>query len=158
VEGEKQGKPVVAAVDGSEPSWEAFETALALAKLMDRPIDVVHVIQLVKAGYFAFIDRHLQEEHEVVARKILSEAGERGEKAGVTVRTHLLQTEKDPASAIIEYLETTGPVKFLVMGTYGHGFVARHLLGSVTERIIREVAHRDLKVPVLVVPGGSAVE
>jgi nucleotide-binding universal stress UspA family protein len=156
VAAEKQGKPIVAAVDGSKPAWEAFQTALALAKLMDRPIDVLHVIQLVKAGYFAFIDRHLQEEHQTMAKKILNEAHERGDKAGVTVRPHLLETEKDPASAIIEYLETAGPVKFLVLGTYGHGFVARHLLGSVTERIIRDVAHRDIGVPVLIVPASNA--
>lgn len=151
-----QGKPIVVAVDGSAPSWEAFETALGLAKLMDRPIDAIHVIQLVKAGYFAFIDRHLQEEHEAMARKVLSEAQERGKRAGVEVRTHLLETEKDPSSAILEYLEQAGEVKFLVMGTYGHGFIARHLLGSVTERVIREVAHRGLKVPVLIVPAAGA--
>lgn len=153
----EQGRPIVAAVDGSAPSWEAFETALTLAKLMDRPIDVVHVIRLVKAGYFAFIDRHLHEEHEIMARKILTEAVNRGKNAGVEVRPHMLETEKDPSSAILEYLEGAGEVKFLVMGTYGHGFVARHLLGSVTERVIREVAHRGLKVPVLIVPGAVEV-
>lgn len=151
------GKPIVVAIDGSAPSWQAFETALSLAKLMDRPVDALHVIQLLKAGYFAFIDRHLQEEHQAMARKVLAEAQERGQKLGVEVRPHLLETEKDPASAIIEYLEQAGEVKFLVMGTYGHGFVARHLVGSVTERVIREVAHRALQVPVLIVPGeGSA--
>ncbi len=151
-----EGKPIVVAIDGSAPSWEAFGTALGLAKLVDRPVDALHVIQLVKAGYFAFIDRHLQEEHHLMARKVLTEAQERGKKMGVEVRPHMLETEKDPASAIIEYLEQAGEVKFLVMGTYGHGFVARHLLGSVTERVIREVAHRALKVPVLIVPGEGA--
>ena len=155
---EELGKPIVVAVDGSAPSWEAFETGLSLAKLMDRPIDVLHVIQMVKAGYFAFIDRHLQEEHEVMARKILTEAVDRGKSAGVEVRPHMLTSEKDPSTAILEYLEQAGEVKFLVMGTVGHGFVARHLLGSVTERVIREVAHRGLKVPVLIVPGTPEAE
>uniref|UniRef100_A0A7C3SI35 Universal stress protein n=1 Tax=Desulfobacca acetoxidans TaxID=60893 RepID=A0A7C3SI35_9BACT len=150
-----QSKPIVVAVDGSAPSWEAFDTAVSLAKLMGRPIDVLHVIQLVKAGYFAFIDRHLQEEHEALARQILAEAQERGKQAGVEVRTHLLETEKDPTSAILEYLEQAGEVKFLVLGTHGHGFIARHLLGSVTERVIREVTSRGLKVPVLIVPAGE---
>jgi nucleotide-binding universal stress UspA family protein len=43
-------------------------------------------------------------------------------------------------------------VKFLVLGTHGHGFMGRHLLGSTTERVLREVTHRGLPVPVLVVP------
>jgi nucleotide-binding universal stress UspA family protein len=46
-------------------------------------------------------------------------------------------------------------VKFLVLGSHGHSFVSRHLLGSTTERVIREVAHRALPVPVLVVPASA---
>lgn len=155
---EKKAKPIVVAVDGSPPSWEALEMAIGLAKLLDRPIDVLHAVQLVKAGYFAFIDRHLQEEHEAQAQKILVEAQERGKKAGVVVRTYLLQSEKGPSEAIIDYLAKAGPVKFLVMGAHGHGFVARHLLGSVTERVVREVAYRGLPVPVLITPATAAEE
>jgi len=153
-----QGKPILVAVDGSSSSWEAMETAITLAKLMNRPIDVLHVVQLVKAGYFAFIDRHLQEDYEVRAQKILVEAQERGQKAGVEVRPNLLQAEKGAAEAIIDYLAQAGPVKFLVMGTHGLGFVARHLLGSVTERVLREVAHRGLPVPILIVPASGAAD
>jgi hypothetical protein len=71
-----------------------------------------------------------------------------------------LSSERDVSEAIIGYLETGGPVKFLVLGTHGHGFVGRHLIGSTTERVIREVAHRGLKVPILVVPatGGEGAE
>jgi nucleotide-binding universal stress UspA family protein len=99
-------------------------------------------------------------EHEAYARKVLDEAQERGRKAGVEVRTHLLESEKDISEAIIAYVETAGPVKFLVLGSHGHGFVGRHLIGSTTERVIREVAHRGLAVPVLVVPAtaGAAGE
>ncbi|MCL6620674.1 MAG: universal stress protein [Syntrophobacterales bacterium] len=151
-------KPILVAVDGSPSSWEALETALSLAKLMDRPVEVLHVVQLRKAGYFAFIDRHLKEDHEAQAQKILQEAEERGRQAGVPVRTHLLETEKSPAEAIVEYLSGAGPIKFLVMGTHGHGYVARHLLGSVTERVLRDVTHRGLPVPLLIVPGGTGPE
>ncbi|MBM4293747.1 MAG: universal stress protein [Deltaproteobacteria bacterium] len=155
---EDKGKPIVVAVDGSPPSWDAMETAISLARLMGRPIDVLHVVQLVKAGYFAFIDRHLQEEHQAQAQKILSEAVERGKKAGVEVRPHLSQSEKGSSEGIIDYLTKAGPVKFLVMGTHGHGFMARHLLGSVTERVLREVTHQGLPVPLLIVPAGTTPE
>ncbi|MGO9176961.1 MAG: universal stress protein, partial [Desulfobaccales bacterium] len=60
--------------------------------------------------------------------------------------------------AILSFLEGAGPVKFLVLGSHGHGFVSRHLIGSVTERVIREVAHRGLQVTVLVVPATEAAE
>lgn len=147
-----QEKPLVVAVDGSEPSWDALETALTLAKLLKRPVIALHVVQMVKAGYFGFIDRHLKEEQEVYGKNVLKEAVERGNKGGVEVRSELIQSPKSPAEAILDFLEQAGPVKFLVMGSHGHGFVARHLLGSVTERVVREVAHRGLPVPVLVVP------
>jgi nucleotide-binding universal stress UspA family protein len=152
-------KPIVVSVDGSAPAWEAMDTALYLAHLMNRPVEVLTVIQLRKAGYFAFIDRHLKEDQEAYAQKVLAEAQERGQKAGVETRTHMLQSEKDVSEAIIGYLETAGPVKFLVLGAHGHGFMGRHLIGSTTERVIREVAHRGLQVPVMVVPAtGEGVE
>ena len=43
-------------------------------------------------------------------------------------------------------------MKFLVLGSSGHGYVDRHILGSTTERVMREVAYRGLPVPVLMVP------
>jgi len=149
---EANGKPIVVAIDGSAPGWEAMEAALYLASLIKRPVDVLNVIQLRKAGYFAFIDRHLKEEAEDYSQKILAEAEVRGKKAGVEVRTHLLESGKDISEAIINYLEESEPVKFLVLGTHGHGFIGRHILGSTTERVIREVSNRGLPVPVLVVP------
>ena len=72
--------------------------------------------------------------------------------------THLLEGEKDPSAAIIDFLEQARGVKFLVLGTHGHGFMGRHLLGSTTERVVREVARRALPVPVLVVPFTTAPE
>ena len=155
---EANGKPIAVAIDGSAPAWEAMETALYLASLIKRPVDVITVIQLRKSGYFAFIDRHLQEEAQDYAKKLLAEAEARGKKAGVEVRTHLLESERDISEAIIAYLEESEPVKFLVLGSHGHGFIGRHILGSTTERVIREVAHRGLPIPVLVVPATAAAE
>ncbi len=155
---EANGKPIVVAIDGSAPAWEALETALYLAGLIGRPVDVLTVIQLRKSGYFAFIDRHLQEEAVDYAKKLLAESEARGKKAGVEVRGHVLESEKDVSEAIIGYLEEAQPIKFLVLGSHGHGFIGRHILGSTTERVIREVAHRGLPVPVLVVPASVEEE
>ncbi len=150
-------KSIVVAIDGSEPSWDAMETALYLARLINRPVEVLTVIQLRKAGYFAFIDRHLKEEAEDYAVKILGEAKERAQKAGISIRTHVLESERDISEAILGYLERAGPVKFLVLASHGHGFMGRHLLGSTTERVIREVTYRGLPVPVLIVPPKAEV-
>jgi nucleotide-binding universal stress UspA family protein len=148
----EKAKSIAVAVDGSIAAWEAMQRAINMARLLELPLDVLHVIQLRKAGYFAFIDRHLQEDQEAYAKKVLAEAVQRAEKQGVQARTHLLEGEKDPSGAIIEFLEQARGVKFMVLGAHGHGFVGRHLIGSTTERVIREVARRALPVPVLVVP------
>lgn len=154
----EKAKSIAVAVDGSAAAWEAMQRAINMARLLQLPLDVLHVIQLRKAGYFAFIDRHLQEDQEVHAKKVLAEAVQRAEKKGVETHTHLLEGEKDPSGAIIEFLEKARGVKFLVLGAHGLGFVGRHLLGSTTERVVREVARRALPVPVLVVPSTQLEE
>jgi nucleotide-binding universal stress UspA family protein len=148
----EKAKSIAVAVDGSVAAWEAMQRAINMARLLHLPLDVLHVIQLRKAGYFAFIDRHLQEDQEAYAKTVLAEAVQRAEKKGVEAHTRLLKGEKDPSGAIIDFLEQARGVKFLVLGAHGHGFVGRHLLGSTTERVVREVARRALPVPVLVVP------
>ena len=154
----EKAKSIAVAVDGSVSGWEAMKRAINMARLLALPLDVLHVIQLRKAGYFAFIDRHLQEDQEAYAKKVLAEAVQRAEKRGVEAHTHLLEGEKDPSGAIIDFLDQARGVKFLVLGAHGHGFVGRHLLGSVTERVVREVARRALPVPVLVVPSPKLEE
>jgi nucleotide-binding universal stress UspA family protein len=148
----EKAKSIVVAVDGSAPAWEAMRRALNMARLLELPLDVLYVVQLRKAGYFAFIDRHLKEDQEDYAKKVMEEAVQRGQKAGVEVHTHMLESEKDISEAIIAFVEEARGIKFLVLGSHGHGFIGRHILGSTTERVIREVAHRALPVPVLIVP------
>jgi nucleotide-binding universal stress UspA family protein len=148
----QKAKSIAVAVDGSAPAWEAMRRALNMARLLELPLDVLYVVQIRKAGYFAFIDRHLKEDQEGYAQKVLEEATQRGQKAGVEVHTHMLESEKDISEAIIAFLEEARGIKFLVLGSHGHGFVGRHILGSTTERVVREVAHRGLPVPVLIVP------
>jgi len=154
----EKAKSIAVAVDGSAAAWEAMQRAINMARLLHLPLDVLHVIQLRKAGYFAFIDRHLQEDQEVHAKKVLEEAIQRAGKGGVEASAHLLEGEKDPSGAIIDFLDQARGVKFLVLGAHGLGFVGRHLLGSTTERVVREVARRALPVPVLVVPSTKLAE
>ena len=154
----EKAKSIAVAVDGSAPSWEAMQRAINMARLLELPLDVLHVVQLRKAGYFAFIDRHLKEDQEVYAKQILDEAIERAGKRGVEVHTHLLEGEQDISEAILAFIEQARGVKFLVMGSHGHGFMGRHLLGSTTERVLRGVSHLGLPVPVLVVPSAQEAE
>ena len=152
-----KAKSIAVAIDGSEPSWEAFNRAVNMAKLLNLELDALFVVQLQKMGYFAFIDRHLQEDKEAAAKVIFDEAARRAEKAGITLHTQLLEGEEDPAYAIVDFINKARGVKFLVVGSYGKGFKNRAILGSTTEKVIREIARRAIPVPVLVVPPMSSL-
>jgi len=80
-----KARSIAVGVDGSEPGWEAFSRAVNMAKLLNLELDALFVVQLRKMGYFAFIDRHLQEDKEAAAKKVFDEAGRRAEKAGITI-------------------------------------------------------------------------
>ena len=73
----EKAKSIAVAVDGSDPSWEAFSRAVNMAKLLHLELDVLFVVQLQKMGYFAFIDRHLKEDKEAAAKIIFDEAKRR---------------------------------------------------------------------------------
>jgi nucleotide-binding universal stress UspA family protein len=148
----EKAKSIAVAVDGSDPSWEAFGRAVNMAKLLHLEMDVLFVVQLQKMGYFAFIDRHLKEDKEAAAKIIFDEAKRRTSTTDIPVHFHLLEGEVDPAYAIVDFIDKARGVKFLVVGSYGKGFRNRAILGSTTEKIIREIARRAIPVPVLVVP------
>src|SRR4030042_2397705 len=95
-----KAKSIAVAVGVSAPAWEAMRRALNMSRLLELPLDVLYVVRLQKAGYFAFIDRHLKEDQEDYAKKVLAEAVQRGQKAGVEVRTRLLESEKEISEAI----------------------------------------------------------
>jgi nucleotide-binding universal stress UspA family protein len=147
-----KAKSIAVAVDGSEPSWEAFSRAVNMAKTLNLELDVLFVVQLQKMGYFAFIDRHLKEDKEAASKAVFGEAKRRAEQDGVEIHTHLLEGEEDPAYEIVDFIDKARGVKFLVVGSYGKGFKNRAILGSTTEKIIREISRRAIPVPVLVVP------
>ncbi len=148
----EKAKSIAVAVDGSDPSWEAFSRAVNMAKLLHLELDVLFVVQLQKMGYFAFIDRHLKEDKEAAAKIIFDEAKRRTSNADIPLHFHLLEGEEDPAYEIVDFIDKVRGVKFLVVGSYGKGFKNRAILGSTTEKIIREIARLAIPVPVLVVP------
>lgn len=147
-----KAKSIAVAVDGSDPSWEAFGRAMNMAKLLNLEVDILFVVQLQKMGYFAFIDRHLKEDKEAAGKVIFDEVERRGAKYNVPLHFHLLEGEEDPAYAIVDFIDKARGVKFLVVGSYGKGFKNRAILGSTTEKIVREIARRAIPVPVLIVP------
>jgi nucleotide-binding universal stress UspA family protein len=149
-------RQILVAVDGSEAAWSALGVALDLQRALGCNVTAVTAIQTrlpgYRAGYFSFVDRHVLDELRRQAGGVLEEARRRAGPGGVALGTETLEGEADVFEQLADLLERTPDVAFLVLGSYGHRLRDRYLLGSTTQRLILELARRELKVPVVVVP------
>ncbi|MCX4744144.1 universal stress protein [Kitasatospora sp. NBC_01287] len=126
---------VVVGVDGSPSSRAALRWAVGHARLLGGVVEVVGVVELpVNFGWSApVVDTTFDE--DVTRRRFTEEldavlgAGERP----VAVRELLVRG--DPVEAL---LEAGRGAEVLVVGSRGHGSVARALLGSVSTEVARQ--------------------
>jgi nucleotide-binding universal stress UspA family protein len=128
---------VLIPVDGAPQSWEAFEHALG--QFDDAELIVLTAIDPLDAGYGGqgplwTTGEEWYEQQKSGAEELFAEARERaGERAeALTTVTEVGR----PARAIVEYVEEHD-VDHVVMGSHGRSGVARILLGSVAETVVR---------------------
>ncbi len=142
-------KHVLVPVDFSELSVLALRYATNLAKCAGARITVLYADPFLPPPYFT--ESGLEElKQQVATAKQQAEtllrqlvADQAGQVPGVSVRVD----EGLPADSIRQVASDSG-ADLIVMGTHGRSGVNRLLLGSVTERVLRET-----RVPVLVVRG-----
>jgi len=127
--------------DGSEGSERARDEAIELAIDQDAILHVIHVVDVVSPA------RSL---HEMIAgemtdrgRELVDAVARRARDRGVTVETAVV--EGDPAAQIVEYV-SAAEVDVVVMPTHGRPELAKTIVGSVTDKVIRTSS-----VPVIVV-------
>jgi nucleotide-binding universal stress UspA family protein len=125
---------VLVPVDGSPQAEEAIDHADSA--FPDAEITLIHVIDPTDAGYdpesvvpgYSESWYTSRKEH---AEELFEEAGER------TDRTFETATEVGrPARTIVEYADEND-IDHIVMGSHGRSGVARILLGSVAETVVR---------------------
>lgn len=141
---------VLAPTDGSDAALAAVGHAAEFARATGATLHVVHVIDSTAAqagtGAAAVLDAL-----EAAGEAALDDAVDRAEAAGVDdVETSLLQGS--PHRAILDYAGERG-ADAVVMGTHGRTGVRRHLLGSVTERVVRHA-----EVPVVATSAPETTE
>jgi nucleotide-binding universal stress UspA family protein len=134
-------KRVLIGYDGSPESRKALDLAVDLAKAGGGTIVVQHVITI---GPEAFETGALNfPEIQAAADRLLEEAVERARTGGVAA-TKVLSTG-DATRAILKEAEARG-ADLIVVGSLGRGRMARLLVGSVADKLVRMAT-----VPVLVV-------
>ena len=142
-------KHVLVPLDGSDPSWTAFDHALD-QHAGDR-ISVLNVVDPAEGvypgpegGYYdGTVFDHAFERGETLCEQARDRLEERGEHAETVLET-AVETGR-PARTIIQYAEEHD-VDHVVLGSHGRKGVSRVLLGSVAETVARRVS-----VPVTIV-------
>jgi nucleotide-binding universal stress UspA family protein len=133
---------ILCPVDFSEPSRRALHYALAVARWHESEITVLYVEDVllhaaaVEAGGYLEVPRRQYQE----LRDFIDESGGTNRR----VRTQIVNGR--PVSGILEQAARDAS-DLIVMGTNGRSGLARAVLGSVTETVVRQAT-----VPVLTIP------
>ena len=141
---------IVHPTDFSPASGPAFKKAIELAKKDNAGLSIVHVLPALPLVGDAYIAPTAYDEmlraHRTQAEKSMQRLVRRARGAGVHATGTVL--ESGAISDQIARFAKRQAGDMIVMGTHGHGILARALLGSVAERVINKAS-----CPVLTVKG-----
>ena len=130
---------ILVPVDFSEASRKALRYACSLAEAFDASLCVVHAIEnpYLPGGYMEFYAPPAEyfEQVERDTRKSLEDVLTPDEKA--KFRATLVQRKGSPAGEILALLAEQPDIDLVVMATHGRGGMARLMMGSVTDRVVR---------------------
>ena len=148
---------ILVPTDFSSGSDTALACATELAGALGASLHVMHVVENpFVAGGFAEVfpptpNYYRLDEHERQAREQLDACLSAADK----IRLHavLTTTMGVPAEEILRRLEQDPPIELVVMATHGRGGVARLMMGSVADKVIRRAT-----CPVLTVKESPARE
>lgn len=127
--------------DFSEPSRAAWQVACALAQTYKARLVALHVVMPVTMAYGEVITTEAVEQQVASARQALEQW--QATESGLNVE-RLLETG-DPVEGILRVANQL-PADLVVLGSHGRTGLARLLLGSVAEQVVRKAS-----CPVLVV-------
>lgn len=142
---------ILVATDGSETSKLALNEAVALAKVHQSQLRIVHVVDAAPLftadTFYANIDK-LESGLIEAGKKVLAEALASTQAAGMGAETQLVENEVmniRVADRIVQEAKAW-PAELIVMGTHGRRGMSHLFLGSVAEGVTRTAT-----VPVLLI-------
>jgi nucleotide-binding universal stress UspA family protein len=143
----KMFEKILIATDGSEHSKRAAKKAVDMAKLSGGGVTAIYVVDANRS--LSDVSANIANEVVEGFRRTMMKEGEDATKyveevaklAGVTAEKKVV--EGNPAE---EILKTSEGMDVVVMGSVGRTGFSKFLLGSVTDKVVR-----NSKVPVMVV-------
>ena len=133
-------------LDGSALAEEILQPAVALGRLAGARYTLIQaldplVAEHTKPPYSVGLDRSMLAEIRERALAYLEQIADRLRARSLQVQTNLVVAQ--PHVAILDYAQDHA-VDLIALATHGHGGVARMLLGSVADKVVR-----GANVPVL---------
>jgi nucleotide-binding universal stress UspA family protein len=127
----------------SSPQSEAIISEVARRPWpKDTVFRVIQVVDsMLTAQLLSYYPPRVKEEHEQ-ARAFVQAAAERLQERGLETAAYLI--EGDPRTSIVDYARQWG-TDFIIVGSHGHGLVARLLLGSVARSVL-DHAHCSVEI------------
>ncbi|MGF7137163.1 nucleotide-binding universal stress UspA family protein [Paraburkholderia sp. EB58] len=148
-------KRILVAIDGSETSEHAFDTALQLARDNDAQLQPLYVVDNPLMAYDAsgYDPTILRDAFVEEGQRLLADALARMKHENVAGAPRIVDVA--PVGEDISERIRTSANEFnadlLVLGTHGRRGFKRLFLGSVAERVVRSAS-----LPVLLVPSRQA--
>ena len=148
-------KRILVPVDGSAPSDSAIDLAARFAADQEARIAFVHaydfapIVSMSSGAGMAAIDPSLAVEATRIAGLMILQDAIKRFAASSAARTSLFLEQGPPVDSILNVARHWRS-DLIVIGSHGRGGIARVLLGSVAEGVMRRA-----KVPVLVVHMGA---
>ncbi len=130
---------IIVAIDGSDASQKALDTACGLAKAFDAELHLVHSPQIetttIAVGYTVVEVPVSPATIAEAGAAVMDAAVERATQLGAPPNGHTIGTD-DPADDILN-TANLHDADLIVMGRRGLGQVASLLLGSVSQKVTR---------------------
>jgi nucleotide-binding universal stress UspA family protein len=136
-------KAVVYATDLSLCCQNVGFYAAFLAKVFSAELLVAHAFTLSQAATEVEFDPALISEQRKDLTFLLSRKAKKLSRNGVHALPALV--EGDPQKVLVELADRHGP-SVMVLGTHGGGWIAREIIGSVAEKILRSTSWPVLTV------------
>ncbi len=144
-EGEKKIEKILYPTDGSKTAERAMHFAIYIAKATGAKIIILSVGELpFLHGAQSGLESQVSSQIKSVARDVAHKAKREATKYGIEARERIEMG--DPSGKIVEVAKKE-KVDAIVMGTQGTTGLARVIIGSVADRVIREA-----DCPVILVP------
>ena len=139
---------ILVPVDGSGPSAAGLREAIQIAKLSKGTIRLVHVVNEIQAVVAGYYSGELRDSLLAQANNLVNDAKDDARRQGLTAEAVVIDALGGATGELLVEHANEWGAQLIVLGTHGRRGLARVVLGSDAEHVVRTA-----NVPVVLVRG-----